>query len=206
MQRVYERLKTQEPFTMLRFNGSGKLCCVNDKGAYYDKLGRVIQTGLQRTPTGNKLYILFVTRSRLMRPSGYDYTNQSATWTYSVGDYKVFNQWVRDAFGARADNVRFVILCPLSPANERYFESWLGKFYQKCLKNIGKRLSRKMSQMFRSIVIGLRKRQGLSTSEIVRHLEDVYEQAPKERTIRDWLQRAGLAEKRGRRWKNTNRH
>ena len=61
-------------------------------------------------------------------------------------------------------------------------------------------LSRKMSQMFRSIVIGLRKRQGLSTSEIVRHLEDVYEQAPKECTIRDWLQREGLSEKRGRRW------
>jgi len=205
MQGVHLGLKLQEPYimrkTMLRFNGSGKLCDVNSKKGYFIRFAKTIKKGLGQIAPGKKLYILFVTQSRLIRPSGYDYQNQSATWTYRKGDYTIFNQWVQDTCGAQSEDVRFVILCPLPPADERYFESWLGKFCEQCLKSIGKRLSRKMSPTFKPIVIKMRQN-GMSTPEIVRELEMNCQniKLPAPETIRKWLREAGLSEKRGRRW------
>jgi hypothetical protein len=201
LQGVYNGLKLQEPFDMLRFISSGRLCHVNDKKRYYDKLKEKVQAALQKAAPGNKLYVLFVTQSRLMRPAAYDHKNQSATWMYSKDDYEIFNQWVQDSFLDRADDVRFVIFCPLSPDGERSFESWLGRFYQRCVKSIGRRLGRKAGSTFRDKVIDLRK-QGLSTNNIMSQLELEYqdEKLPAPKTIRDWLLREGLSEKRGRRW------
>ena len=198
---VYEGLKLQEPFYMLRFNDSGRLCHVNDKKRYFDKLKQTIQMGLQKTPPKNKVYVLFVTQSRLMRPAGYDHKNQSGTWMYSKDDYKIFNQWGEESFSERVDDVRFVILCPLSPVDERSFESWLGRFYQRCVKSIGRRLCRKAGSLFRDIAIELRK-QGLSTKNIMHQLELEYqdEKLPAPKTVRNWLLKEGLSEKRGRRW------
>jgi hypothetical protein len=192
---VYGGLKLDVPFKMYPFEGSGRLCFVNVKGSYFDKLKRFIWVKLHQLPPGKKLYILFVTRSRLMRPAGYDPNNQSATWMYQEDDYLAFNQWVRDSFSTRTNDVRFVPLFHLSPADDRYFETWLGKFYKQCWNNYGKRLTRRMSSMFRSIVKALRK-QGMTSKEIITKLEleyeDEHEKLPAKRTIRGWLEQKDI--------------
>ena len=203
---LYANWNRKDPFEMRRFNGSGRLCCINDTSGYFADLKQTILDGLARTPAGKKLYLVFTTRSRLFRPPYYDHKYQSATWRHSAADCKVFDQWIRDNFGERADDIRFVILCQFSACEERSFETQLGQQYQQFLDNIGKRLGRKASGIFRQVVVELRRGQGLSTPDIIRQLEIDYdgEKVPAAKTIRDWLKQEGLSEKRGRRWyKNT---
>ena len=205
LQAVYNQLDLNDLFVMQRFNGSGRLCCINDRTGYYPDLKQTIRDGLARTPIGNKLYLLFTTRSRLLRPPHYDHNNQRATWGHSAEDYEGFDQWIRNNFGARIDDIKFVILFHwLTPDEERSFETQSGQFYQQCLDGIGKRLGRKASSTFRQVAIGLR-RQGVSTSEILRRLELEYQDAklPAAKTVRDWLLQEGLSEPRGRRWYKT---
>jgi hypothetical protein len=199
---VYNELDLKDPFVMRRFTGSGRLCFVNEGTGYYADLKQTMHDGLARTSAGKKLYLLFTTRSRLTRPPNYDHQNQSATWQHTTEDYEGFDQWIRDNFGTRADDIKFVSLFHwFSPDQERGFESWLGQVYQQCLDGIGKRLGRKASRRFRQVAIDLR-RQGVSTSEILYRLGLDYqdEKLPASKTIRDWLLQEGLSERRGRRW------
>lgn len=203
---LYNDWNQKAPFEMCPFDGSGKLCHINDQDGYFVDLRQTIQDGLARTPADKKVYMIFTSRSRLFRPPNYDRNNQSATWHHCAADYDTFDQWIRDNFGARADDVQFVILFHwLTPGEERSFETQLGQFYKRCLDGIGKRLGRKASRMLRPIVVELRRRQKLSTPEIECRLKLEYpdEKLPAAKTLRKWLFEEGLSEPRGRRWHKT---
>lgn len=162
--------------------GSGKLDILAGKSTsspdYFDWLRKRIRSGLEKTPFGKPLFVMFATRSRLMRPMGYDY-RKAPMIPYAERDYDLFNDWLHRSFPERTKDIVFVVLKLGDPKEERGFETKLGKdFFENPggrPRNLKTAKGRKQfKKMLCDEAIGLARTQGMNAVEILRFFEEKY--------------------------------
>ena len=96
-----------------------------DPWGYFDDLTFSIHKGLLETPKGETLYVFFLTKSRLLRPLGYDYETNPMQ---SIGeaDWKVMTRWLNFCFADRVKDIVFVVLESGTPNEDRGTETRVG--------------------------------------------------------------------------------
>lgn len=200
-------------FDKERHTGSGSLKILYDffdfhlldmarlLGTYWKFLEEEIRKGLDKTAPGKKLYIVFCTLSRLMRPAKF-HQNDVRTWDYTERDYEIFNRWLIHCFGERAKDIIFVMLRLGTPREDRGYETFLGMHYSGNLGGRPRKFDfgtpkgrRQFKKLLEQEAIELRRSCGMNGSEILRHFERTWQgeaakYLAKKRTIQDWLNKA----------------
>ena len=221
MEAAHASLGVNSPFIKEPYTGSGSLKILYDffdspdlnlgrlQGTHWEFLERELRNGLDQVSPGQTLYAVFPTRSRLMRPPGFD-TRKKSTWKYDEDDHKILFRWLDHCFGERAKDIVFALLYMGTAVEDRGYEIGIGMDHSGnmggCPKQFDFSTSARRTQfrdMLEEEAIALRRSQGMNGGQIERHFKQTYKgEAAKHlrkiRRIEGWLQKAGCPAKRGR--------
>lgn len=212
------------PFVIAGYTGSGNLNNLHEfldsrdrsllrlAGTYWDFFEKELRGALDQTAPGKTLYLVFCTRSRLMRPPGFD-TRKKTTWDYDQDDFEIFERWLVHCFGERAKDIVFAFLFLGTPTEDRAYEIKIGKDYWKNPGGRPKKISIPDRRRFRESLeleaVDLRLSTGMNGCQIFRYFKQKYKGKEaaylvKEREIQVWLEDAGCSAKPGRPKKESN--
>jgi len=199
LQVVHRQLGIRQPFEALlhTFKGSGKIgTTLGDK--YRVWLERILRAGLVKLGAGGTLYVVYVLRGRISRPSSYN-KDIPATWCHTQPDIDAFNEWLCQCFGQDASKITFVSVLDGNEVEERRIESALGTNYDKMNKyKTTKRISPEDGRRLKAEALSLASARGMNAGEILRHFERMLEPPVTIQAIRKWLKSAGLSNEPGR--------
>lgn len=178
-------------------------------GTYWEFLEKKLREGLK---PDKKLYAVFCTRSRMMRPLGFN-TRKKSTWEYTEDDYQIFNRWLVLCFDERATDIIFAFLSLGTAIEDRIFEIDLGKLYSGNLGGRPKKFDFATSKgrtQFRKMLeekaIELRLSREWDAADIEEYFErkwkgEAAKYLRRRRAIELWLKKAGCPAPPGRRKK-----
>ena len=176
---------------------------------YFDSLKRYIYQILQSIPIGQQFFLIFDSIDRLCRSTKYNGRDKK-TWKLTSDDFHTFELWLNHCFGERVADIGFRILVDASPGIIRGRQTKAGLKqknklggrprkeikYKKQSKCLPGELKRRRDSFF--ALINKYREEGLDNNRINQTVKKIFEETVPSRTIRHWLQSAGLSQKRGR--------
>lgn len=208
LKKAHQRLfDSDAPFNYFQITASGRIEAdllefPSFSPLYFMWLKEKIQAGLESTVSGESLYIVFCTRSRLMRPEGYDSEDKN-TWDCTERDYDVFGCWLLRSFGERVKDIVFAMLFMGTAAEDRGYESRLGMIAAGRMRGRPRKngLTASDRRRLKVEVIALAVSSAQNATRIFLHLGDKYcggKLPISLRTVQHWVKIANLSKKRGR--------
>ena len=191
-----------EPIHVWEYTNCGILGKIEAE-PHFEELATMIQSKLQKIPSGNKFYAVACSEDRIARPASYTQKNQKVVYTEE--DYDRFNKWVLKSFKERAGDVIFAVLQGGTPGEIRGYQTQRGKTHKNSKKNQSNdrkpHIKKYRSRILKSEALKLRAN-GMNAGEIFRYFEKEYPGSfPSLSLIQKWLRKAGCQEtRRGRRW------
>jgi len=219
LKKAYTRLHIESPFVENKYTGRGYITTIRkylvdfefdieyaphiDPG-YFGWFADEIRKGLRQTPPGKMLYVVFCTKSRMIRPMGHKNRN-AQTWDYTADDREIFSRWLHLHFGSQVQNITFVLLHEGSPASDRGYESRLSMVYYNRWGGRPRRTPntpekrRRFIRKLRNESIELATECNMNAGNILDHHTNKYRQVPiKLRRIQLWLAEEGVSTSSGR--------
>lgn len=205
---AYTNLSIAGPFLEDHITASGNLNALLGKSiyalVYFIWLEEKIREGLEMATPGKTLYIVFCTKARLMRPTGFD-KHDKKTWDYTKTDFELFVCWFNYCFGSRSKDIIFVMLHIGTPAEDRGFETRLSMIYKKKMggrpagrKRSGSKGKKYFKKFLLEPAVWLAKFEGLNARQVMARLKEEYAITIPERTVQSWLNENGCSSPRGR--------
>ena len=205
LEKAHTRLEISQPFVFYSFEGPGNLIVLHEslKGSnsemkYFDRLKEKIEAALNNIIPGRKLYIVAVTKDRILRPQNLKRNKES--WVYTEEDMQLFNQWLYQCFEDRVKDICFVLL----ETDNSKQRSVVTKMGMKQKGNKGGKPQHKLQTLDQLIEEAIKLKmedENRSAGEIRDILKNRIGNVhlPQKRMIQLWLRKAGVHQKRGRR-------
>ena len=203
LEKEHARLSSDNAFRQYCYTGSGNVSILHNafrsryvkaaiKKTYFGWLLNILEDELQNSPE-QKIYVVYPSIDRIIRPEGYDPKGKGTdTWNYTEEDFAVFQKYLDHFFGNRASDIIFAVIDDSPPEQSRSNAIKAGQ------RHTGRRGGRPRKISPQDEAIQLARDKGWNAGKINGYLFDQYKIQRSIRTIQHWLQKAGLASKRGR--------
>ena len=201
--KAHARLSPGEPFNPYYHTGSGNVGILHNafksrnvgmaiRKTYFGWLANILKNELP-SKHGDKLYVVYPSIDRIIRPAEYDPTGQGTdTWNYTEKDIAVFQNYLDHFFGERAQDIIFAVIDDSPPSESRSNAIKAGQ------KHTGRRGGRPKKISPKDEALRLARENDWNARQINGYLLDQHKTKTPIRTIQQWLKNAGLASKRGR--------
>jgi len=201
--KAHARLSPDVTFRQYCYTGSGNVSILHNafksryvkaaiKKTYFGWLLNILEDGLQNSH-GQKLYIVYPSIDRIIRPAEYDPTGKGTdSWNYTEEDFALFQKFLNYFFGDRASDIIFAVIDDSSPSESRSNAIKAGQ------RHTGRRGGRPRTISPKDEALQLARDNGWNAGQINGYLFDRYKIQKSIRTIQHWLKKAGLESRRGR--------
>jgi hypothetical protein len=199
----HARLSPDITFRQYCYTGSGNVSILRNafksryvkaaiKRTYFGWLLNILEDELNDSP-GQKLYVVYPSIDRIIRPAGYKPTGKGTdSWNYTVEDFAIFQIYIDHFFGERASSIIFAVIDDSPAPVNRSNAIKAGQ------RHSGRRGGRPRKISPKEEACRLAKEKGWNAGQINRYLLEQYKIVMSVRTVQKWLKKSGLETKHGR--------